>query len=189
MAEDKNAESGEEKSKPPLLPILIAVLVSIVVSIGAVFATLFMTGFFDEESELEAELARIEAEEPVVDVEEEAEPTLMETPNPSRLDTLYYEISRPLTANVSGSRKVMQITVAVMTHYDESVVANITKHELSLRSAMLSVLTGTTEEDLADPAFKDSLAEDLRIAINAELEEYEDFGGVERVLFSEFLVQ
>ncbi|GAB5500244.1 MAG: hypothetical protein PsegKO_25550 [Pseudohongiellaceae bacterium] len=189
MAEEKNAESGEEKSKFPLVPVLIAVLVSLIVSIGAIFATLFFTGFFDEQSELEAELARIEEEAVEEEPEEEPDPELLETPNPSRLDTLYYEISRPLTANVSGSRKVMQITVAVMTHYDESVVANITKHELSLRSAMLSVLTGTTEEDLENPEFKDGLAEDLRIAINSELEEFEDFGGVERVLFSEFLVQ
>jgi flagellar FliL protein len=83
----------------------------------------------------------------------------------------------------------MQITVAVMTHYDECVVANITKQELSVRSAMLSGLTGTTEDDLTNPAFKDDLAEDLRIAINSVLEQYEDFGGIEKVLFSEFLVQ
>lgn len=189
MAEEKTAESGEEKSKLPIVPILIAVLASVVVSIGAVFATLYFTGFFDSESELEAELARIEAEEVAEEPEEEAAPELLETPNPSRLDTLYYEIARPLTANVSESRKVMQITVAVMTHYDESVVANITKHELSVRSAMLSVLTGTTEDDLMNPAFKDDLAEDLRIAINSVLEQYEDFGGIEKVLFSEFLVQ
>ena len=54
---------------------------------------------------------------------------------------------------------------------------------------MLSVLTGTTEDDLTNPAFKDDLAEDLRIAINSVLEQYEDFGGIEKVLFSEFLVQ
>ncbi len=78
----------------------------------------------------------------------------------------------------------MQITVAVMTHYDRVWLPTLPSMS-SLRSAMLSVLTGTTEEDLENPEFKDGLAEDLRIAINSELEEFEDFGGVERVLFSE----
>jgi flagellar FliL protein len=188
MAEENDVEAGEKK-KSPVMMILIAVLASVLVSVGAVMGTLYFTGFFSEETELEQELARLEAE-----AEEPAEPAvqtpqLMETPDPTRLDTLYYEMTRPLTANVSNSRKVMQITVAVMTHYDQVVIDRIVKHELLIRSAMLAVVSAVTEEDFAQPDFKDRLAEDLKLAVNSQLEVLEDFGGVEKVLFVEYLVQ
>jgi flagellar FliL protein len=193
MADDKNIEALDGKKKLPVLPILIGVLLVIVVAAGAVFITLLMTGAFSD-SELQAELNNIEQQQDIdpfaVAAAAAATPaTLMVTPNPSRLQTLYYEMARPLTANLAGSRKVMQVTLAVMTHYDQMVVNNIQKHELSIRSALLTVLGNTREEDLLDPAYKEVMAEQLRLTINSVLERHENFGGVESVYFSEFLVQ
>ena len=37
--------------------------------------------------------------------------------------------------------------------------------------------------------FRTNMAEDIRLAMNATLEEFEDFGGIEKVYFSEFIVQ
>jgi flagellar FliL protein len=196
MAEEKDSESGEVKKKLPIVPILLGVLIVLVVAIGAVFATLMMTNSLSD-NQLESELDAIESSSrdaesgasPELEEVIPAEPKLMATPNPTRLDTLYYEMARPLTANLTASRKVMQVTVAIMTHYDQMVVDNIMKHELSIRSAMLTVLSNTPEEDLLRPNFREELGEKLRITINSVLEEFEDFGGVEAVFFSEFLVQ
>jgi flagellar FliL protein len=69
------------------------------------------------------------------------------------------------------------------------VVNNILKHELAIRSAMLTVLSSTPEENLTRPNFRVELAEELRITINSVLEQFENFGGVETVFFSEFLIQ
>lgn len=199
MADDKAKDSDEGKKKLPIVPIILGILVVILVAGGAVFTTLLLTGAFSE-SALEEELAAIEnnadlsatagtaasagaAEQPM-------EPRqLMVTPNPSRLETLYHEMPRPLTANLGGSRRVMQVSVAIMTHYDQMVVNNILKHELSIRSAMLSVLSNQPEEALARPNFRVELAEELRLTINAVLEQFENFGGVENVYFTEFLIQ
>lgn len=196
MAEDKAAENPEGKKKLPIVPILLGILVVVIVAVGAVFATLMLTNSLSGnalESELEAiESASQDAGSGAASESEEnvpVEPQLMATPNPTRLDTLYYEMARPLTANLTASRKVMQVTVAIMTHYDQMVVNNIQKHELSIRSAMLTVLSNTPEEDLLRPNFREELGEKLRITINSVLEEFEDFGGVEAVFFSEFLVQ
>jgi flagellar FliL protein len=120
---------------------------------------------------------------------EPAAPQLMVTPSPSRLATLYYEMQRPLTANLSGSRRVMQVTVAIMTHYDQMVVDNIVKHELAIRSALLTVLANTPEENLTRENFRLEIGEEMRISINSVLEQFEDFGGVESVYFTEFLIQ
>lgn len=111
------------------------------------------------------------------------------TPERVRFEQTYLELERPLLANVTGSRKVMQIRLAVMTYYDERVFNNVKKHEFALRSAILDVMRQSTEADINKPTFRTELAEKVRLTINALLEKYEDFGGVEEVHFTEFVVQ
>jgi flagellar FliL protein len=111
------------------------------------------------------------------------------TPERVRFEQTYLELERPLLANVTGSRKVMQIRLAVMTYYDERVFNNVKKHEFALRSAILDVMRQSTEADINKPVFRTELAEKIRLTINALLEKYEDFGGVEEVHFTEFVVQ
>ena len=107
----------------------------------------------------------------------------------SSSDSAYVEIERPLVANIVNSRKVMQVKVAIMTHYDDRVVANMEKHEFAIRSEMLDVMRKIDENRISEPNFRSDLAEQLKIAVNSVLERYEDFGGVEEVMFTEFVVQ
>jgi flagellar FliL protein len=93
------------------------------------------------------------------------------------------------TANLANSRKVMQISITVMTHYDQLVIDNVTKHEPSIRAAILARLSLVDEQQSMAPDFRTTMAEELRLVINSELEAAEDFGGIERVLFTEFLMQ
>jgi flagellar FliL protein len=83
----------------------------------------------------------------------------------------------------------MQASVAVMTHYDDRVIENVEKHVFALRNVMLMVMSQQTEADLVDPQFRTNLAEEFRLAMNAELEALEDFGGIEAVYLTEFVVQ
>jgi flagellar FliL protein len=69
------------------------------------------------------------------------------------------------------------------------VIDNINKHEFALRSATLDVMRQVTEAEVEKPTFRLDLAERIRLAMNAVLEKYEDFGGIEQVLFTEFVVQ
>jgi flagellar FliL protein len=46
-----------------------------------------------------------------------------------------------------------------------------------------------TESDLLKPDFRKALAEDVKLVINSLLEKYEGFGGIEDVMFTEFIVQ
>ena len=102
---------------------------------------------------------------------------------------MYFKIPQSLVSNVKESRKVMQISVQVSTHYDQQVIDNIEKHAPALISEMLNVLGQVTEKDIKDPEFKPNLAEDLKLVMNATLEEREDFGGIEDVYFVEFIIQ
>jgi len=69
------------------------------------------------------------------------------------------------------------------------VIANIEKHQIALRSAMIVDLRKVTEADVKSPEFQETMAETLRLTMNSILEEYEDFGGIEKVFFPEFIIQ
>jgi len=101
----------------------------------------------------------------------------------------YYSLEKPMLSNLSGTRKVMQVTLTIMTHYDERVIKNVKTHELALRAGILDLMRTKTEADLKDPDFRKQLAEEVRVVINSLLEKYEGFGGIEEVMFSEFVVQ
>jgi flagellar protein FliL len=103
--------------------------------------------------------------------------------------TSYYEFPSEFTTNLNGSRKFLQIGLGVSTQYDASVVANVETHQLALRSEILGTISEFTEEDIAGKAGRDRLASALRDAINARLTVLENFGGVEDVYFTSFVLQ
>lgn len=109
----------------------------------------------------------------------------------TRFEKSYMDLDdkKPLISNVSGSRKVMQVSLSLMTQYDERVFKNVEKHRAALRSACLDVLRQVTEADLSKPEFRSELLARLREKINSELERLEGFGGIEEVFFSEFVFQ
>jgi flagellar FliL protein len=193
---DEELEAGEGGKKSPILAyILIGVGVIVALAI-TILATMYFVGYFDPDSaerieatvqqlEIDAEEARARAEELAKGPSKET----LDSPELTRFENTYMEIERPLVANIVNSRKVMQIKVAIMTHYDDRVVANMEKHEFAIRSEMLDVMRKIDETRISEPNFRSDLAEQLKIAVNSVLERYEDFGGVEEVMFTEFVVQ
>ena len=192
----KEVDTGDENKKSPIVGyILIGVGVVVAMAI-TVLATMYFVGYFDPDSaerieetvqqlEMDAAEARQRAEELAKGPSKET----LDSPELTRFENTYMEIERPLVANIVNSRKVMQIKVAIMTHYDDRVVANMEKHAFAIRSEMLDVMRKIDDARLAEPNFRADLAEQLKIAVNSVLEKYEDFGGVEQVLFTEFVVQ
>jgi flagellar FliL protein len=193
---DEEVDAGEEGKKSPILGyVLIGVGVIVALAI-TVLATMYFVGYFDPDSaerieatvqqlEMDAAEARQRAEELAKGPSKET----LDSPELTRFENTYMEIERPLVANIVNSRKVMQIKVAIMTHYDDRVVANMEKHAFAVRSEMLDVMRKIDETRLSEPNFRADLAEQLKIAVNSVLEKYEDFGGVEEVMFTEFVVQ
>jgi flagellar FliL protein len=193
---DEELEAGEGGKKSSILSyVLIGVGVIVALAI-TVLATMYFVGYFDPDSaerieetvqqlEMDAEEARARAEELAKGPSKET----LDSPELTRFENTYMEIERPLVANIVNSRKVMQVKVAIMTHYDDRVVANMEKHEFAIRSEMLDVMRKIDETRISEPNFRSDLAEQLKLAVNSVLERYEDFGGVEEVMFTEFVVQ
>ena len=111
------------------------------------------------------------------------------SPEVTRFEYTYHQLEREFLVNLSGSRKVMSVQIAVMTRYDERVVTNVKKHEFAIRSVVMDVMRMTTEADIVKPDFRKDLAVRIRDAMNGLVEKYEDFGGIEEVHFTSFIVQ
>ena len=111
------------------------------------------------------------------------------SPDSPRFEYTYFQLEREFLVNLSGSKKVMSVQIALMTRYDERVIENVKKHEFALRSAIMDTMRLTTEADLAKPDFRRDLAKKIADVMNTLLEKYEDFGGVEEINFTNFIVQ
>jgi len=111
------------------------------------------------------------------------------SPEVARFEYTYHQLEREFLVNLSGSKKVMSVQIAIMTHYDDRVITNAKKHEFALRSVVMDVMRQTTEADLVKPEFRKDLAVKIRDAMNTLIEKYEDFGGIEEVHFTSFIVQ
>ena len=186
------AEAGEEepKKKKPIVKIIIIAVLAIVLLVGVVFVTLFFSGFYEKKAELEAEdkLEELEAAASKAKVEAPSK-IKKEAPEATRFEKNYMQMEKELMTNSTGSKKVMVVQLALMTHYDSRVFDNVKKHEFALRSAMLDVMRQSTEADVAKPEFRKNLAAKLKDVMNELLENYEDFGGIEDVFFTSFVMQ
>lgn len=202
MAEEAVVEEGaEQKPKSKLIPIILGAVGLIVIVAGTMLATLYFTGFFKPKPlTLTAEErialgldpdpeAAAKGGEKGKDGKDAKPEKLKKSPEAQRFDFNYFQMEREFLVNITGSKRVMSIQVAVMTRYDQRVVDNIKKHEFALRSAMMDVMRQSQESDINKPEFRVELAKKLRDAMNSLLEKYEEFGGVEDVFFTSFIIQ
>ena len=177
----------EPKKKKPILLILGGVVGAIVIMVSVAFGTLYFSGFYEKKAELAAMDKLEELEAAATKAKDEAPAKLKkEAPEATRFEKNYFQIDKELMTNITGSKKVMVVQMAVMTHYDSRVFDNIKKHEFALRSAMLDLMSQTTDAEFRKPEFRKELAVKLKDIMNSLLEEYEDFGGIEEVMFTSF---
>lgn len=137
---------------------------------------------------IERKMQEREAAEDVVD-NSTPQKLAKETPEEEVFETIYHEFPGTFTTNLAGSRKMLQLGVGVSTQYDDTVMMNVESHQLALRSVILGVISDFSEEDVKGAAGRDNLAVALRDRINAKLVALENFGGVEEVHFTSFVLQ
>jgi flagellar FliL protein len=189
-APEQATEVAEEepKKKKPIVLIIGGVVGLIVLIVAIVMGTLYFTGYFNPKPVIEAEHADADGHGDKKDDKKPGKKT-KDSPELTRFEYTYMQIEREFLVNVSGSKKVMSVQIAVMTHYDERVFENVKKHDFAIRSAVMDVMRMTTDADLVKPEFRKELAVKIRDAINTLLEKYEDFGGIEEIHFTNFVVQ
>ena len=185
-------EEKEEKKSSKLLPIIIGAVGGIVLLLAGLALGFFL--FSSPAADPSAEVDEIiEKNTDGEEIEEDDNTTpdrvALDTPENQVFLTTYYEFPGSFTTNLMNSRKFLQISVGVSTQYDDRVMANVEAHQLALRSEILGTMSEFTEESIQGKAGRQSLAASLQDAINSKLEVLENFGGIDEVHFTSFVLQ
>ena len=101
----------------------------------------------------------------------------------------YFSFSEDFTSNMKDSDMLVQVSLACSTHRDYRVILWLQKHELAVRSALLTALADTPGEEVQSAEGKARLQKRLVATINKVLTDAEGFGGVDSVYFKTFIVQ
>lgn len=190
MAEE---EVEEKKSKGGLIKIILFAVGGIMLVVMGLGVGYFVFGSSqpDPSEEIETIIERkMEEAEAAKSAADNSSPQKVskETPEQENFITIYYEFPGTFTTNLRGSRKMLQVGIGVSTQYDDTVMMNVEAHELALRSTVLGVLSEFGEEDVEGTNGKAALASALKEGINSKLILLENFGGVEEVLFTSFVL-
>ncbi|HCI19661.1 MAG TPA: flagellar biosynthesis protein FliL [Alphaproteobacteria bacterium] len=167
-------------------------LVMIAVGLGAgwlIFGSAQPDPSEEIEEIIERKLAERETAEAEADNSTEPQKQSKDTPEEDVFETIYHEFAGTFTTNLDGSRKMLQLGIGVSTQYDDTVMMNVESHQLALRSVILGVISNFSEEDVKGSAGREMLAVSIRDAINGKLEALENFGGIEEVHFTSFVLQ
>ena len=167
-------------------------LVMIAVDLGAgwlIFGSAQPDPSEEIEEIIERKLAERETAEAEADNSTEPQRQSKDTPEEDVFETIYHEFAGTFTTNLDGSRKMLQLGIGVSTQYDDTVMMNVESHQLALRSVILGVISNFSEEDVKGSAGREMLAVSIRDAINGKLEALENFGGIEEVHFTSFVLQ
>ena len=167
-------------------------LVMIAVGLGAgwlIFGSAQPDPSEEIEEIIERKLAERETAEAEADNTTEPQKQSKDTPEDDVFETIYHEFAGTFTTNLDGSRKMLQLGIGVSTQYDDTVMMNVESHQLALRSVILGVISNFSEEDVKGSSGREMLAASIRDAINTKLEALENFGGIEEVHFTSFVLQ
>ena len=166
-------------------------LLLIVIGLGAGYL-IFGSSQPDPSEEIEEIIERKMQEREAAEAEaDNATPSKQskDTPEEEVFETIYHEFPGTFTTNLAGSRKMLQVGVGVSTQYDDTVMMNVEAHQLALRSVILGLISDFSEDDVKGATGREKLAAALRDGINGKLEVLENFGGIEEVHFTSFVLQ
>lgn len=110
-------------------------------------------------------------------------------PDPAVFQSSYIKLEDSFTSNLSDGAAYAQVELALSTFYDERVAANVDRHKIAIRSAILLKLAEQDAAVLATTAGKEQLRVTLTRTVNRLLTEREGFGGIDAVHYTGFVMQ
>lgn len=109
--------------------------------------------------------------------------------DPKKFELTYVPLEQNFTANLVDGQGFVQVGLSLSTYYDGKVVANVKRHLVPIRSAILLTLSEQDAAVLATVQGKHALQKQLARSINRVLREKEGFGGIDNVYFTTLVVQ
>ena len=179
MADDENQEDGEEggldtATKKKLIILGGVCLVLIVVSIAGTMVALNMFSGAEEEM--------ISVELPDEDGGTSAEA--------SKGPAIYYPLKPAIIVNFQarGRQRFLQAELTLLVR-DESVIQAVENHMPMIRNSLVMLFGGQTYEELQTAEGKEKLQEEAVAQLQALLKQETGQPGVEKVLFTNFVMQ
>lgn len=172
--DDLEAQAAKERKK-----LFLMVGIGIVLMLLSVGGTLYFLGVFDGDDSVESEEGEVASA-----VE-------------SKQAALYFPLKPAFIVNFTarGRTRYLQAEVNVQTR-DPAVIAGIQQHMPLIRNRVVLLYSGERYEELQTPEGREALAQKTREAIQDVLitegivaPENAETGGVERVLFTNFVMQ
>jgi flagellar FliL protein len=193
MADDEKNQPKKSRGILKILGFALGGLLLVGAGLGAGFF-MFGSNQPDPSEEIEQIIERkmVEAEEKKAADEKAAEgesKVAKETPEVKTFMTTYFEFPGTFTTNLMNSRKFLQVGLGVSTQYDDQVMGNVEAHQLGLRSEILNTISEFSEADIQGKSGREQLAKALTESINQKLIALEDFGGIQEVHFTSFVLQ
>jgi flagellar basal body-associated protein FliL len=92
---------------------------------------------------------------------------------------------------MKNSRKMMQLKLSVLTRHDIFAKLRVRNHDQALRSIFTERMLEITENDIAEPNFRQALRTDFKTKANELIRSYEgyDFDLVADVLITSYVVE
>jgi flagellar protein FliL len=109
--------------------------------------------------------------------------------DPKKFEPTYVPLEQSFTANLVDGQGFVQVGLSLSTFYDGKVIANVKRHMVPIRSAILLTLSEQDGAVLSTPQGKHALQKQLAKSINRVLREKEGFGGIDSVYFTNLVVQ
>ena len=126
---------------------------------------------------------------PDINTSKDLPTSILKNSDASNVKGNLFEIEKEFITNISVTKKISVVQLAVRTHYETRVFDNILKHQNKVFSEVQNVLSNIEITDTEKPKFRSDLAKNIKDAINITLEDLEDFGGVEEVMFTSFEIK
>lgn len=178
MADNEETEEGQEEGssgggKKKIIILAVVCLVLIGISVGGTMVALSM--FSGAGDELEASDLN-----PEVEVEEDD----------SLKPAIYYPLKPPIIVNFQsrGRQRFLQAELTLLIR-NEAVIQTIETHMPMIRNSLVMLFGGQVYEELQTAEGKEALQEQAVSQLQALIEQETGEPGVEKVLFTNFVMQ
>lgn len=102
----------------------------------------------------------------------------------------YFEVEKGFTSNLKEPDRYVELSVGVSTSGgDEKLGEEIKGNDMAIRSAVLSVLSEQSADQISTLAGKQALQQKLKATINDTLKSKTGKGGIDDVYFTNFILQ
>lgn len=195
-AKDGAGDGGSEKKTKGKLGLILIAVGLLVVGGGGAFALVasgMLGGNHEAKEDNRPKLVRKGEVDPYMPKQEggegEGAAEEIDGDGGDQYRTAYYTFTDDFTSNLKDSDSLIQLSLACSTRYDGRVLMWLKKHELAIRSSLLTILADTPENDVYTLEGKTRLQKRMTDAINRMLIQKEGFGGVDNVYFRNFIIQ